>query len=332
MDRCASVGMFAFSHATSRTRRITSESSPTSWSKGAFYGWYFGTCRSAVSPTQLIAQRRQRVRLHERVSTFRNTRPFWWPILGDGRSGGCLWWTQDISHQQQGDVETSSSPLARTTIKEKSLIECLSSDFFKDLRNNGPFGKTVSLSAHRPSCVMKSRERNGAYPTHDAPDDAQRDAAECTSMQSRCARRSRRLAETRGPTSGWRATPTTTSASREVPTPTCWLRKPVRGADKVGAARLTRVAVGLTGSREAGTARPLVSLASERCAQAQSSKSEPRTGEVPSWLSLSRPLVNTPGRSNRSRVGATAEHEPRMVPSRLAEHSQVGLPDAASAR
>jgi len=104
----------------------------------------------------------------------RNTRPilvadFW----GDGPlTGGCLSGGRKYIHiNNKGDVEPCIfAHFATDNIKEKSLIECLSSDFFKDLRNMAPFGKNLLLPCpliDHPGVMKKAVERNGAYPTHD---------------------------------------------------------------------------------------------------------------------------------------------------------------------
>ena len=179
MDRLRERGaMFAFSAtATSQNiDEITSEEfADLMVEKGAFYGWYFLYMPVGREPDlSLMPNAEQRVRLHERVMHIRNTRPilvadFW----GDGPlTGGCLSGGRKYIHiNNKGDVEPCIfAHFATDNIKEKSLIECLSSDFFKDLRNMAPFGKNLLLPCpliDHPGVMKKAVERNGAYPTHD---------------------------------------------------------------------------------------------------------------------------------------------------------------------
>ena len=179
MDRLRERGaMFAFSAtATSQNiDEITSEEfADLMVAKGAFYGWYFLYMPVGREPDlTLMPNAEQRVRLHERVMHIRDTRPilvadFW----GDGPlTGGCLSGGRKYIHiNNKGDVEPCIfAHFATDNIKDKSLIECLSSDFFRDLRNMAPFGKNLLLPCpliDHPGVMKKAVERNGAYPTHD---------------------------------------------------------------------------------------------------------------------------------------------------------------------
>ena len=77
----------------------------------------------------------------------RNTRPllvadFW----GDGTlTGGCLSGGRKYIHiNNKGDVEPCIfAHFATDNIKDKPLLDCLCSDFFKDLRRMQPFGKNL---------------------------------------------------------------------------------------------------------------------------------------------------------------------------------------------
>jgi len=179
MDRLRERGaMFAIScTATSQNvDEITSdEFADKMVEKGAFYGWYFLYMPVGREPDlTLMPTAEDRVRLHEGVKRIRNTRPllvadFW----GDGPlTGGCLSGGRKYIHiNNKGDVEPCIfAHYATDNIRDKSLVDCLSSDFFKDLRSMAPFGKNLLLPCpliDHPGVMKKAVERNGAYPTHD---------------------------------------------------------------------------------------------------------------------------------------------------------------------
>jgi MoaA/NifB/PqqE/SkfB family radical SAM enzyme len=179
MDRLRERGaIFAFS-ATATSQNIdeitSDEFADLMVEKGAFYGWYFLYMPVGREPDlSLMPSADQRVQLHKGVMHIRDTRPllvadFW----GDGAlTGGCLSGGRKYIHiNNKGDVEPCIfAHFATDNIKDKPLIECLSSDFFKDLRSMAPFGKNLLLPCpliDHPGVMKKAVERNGAYPTHD---------------------------------------------------------------------------------------------------------------------------------------------------------------------
>jgi MoaA/NifB/PqqE/SkfB family radical SAM enzyme len=179
MDRLRERGaMFAFS-ATATSQNIeditSDEFADLMVEKGAFYGWYFLYMPVGREPDlSLMPSAEQRVQLHEGVMNIRNTRPllvadFW----GDGPlTGGCLSGGRKYIHiNNKGDVEPCIfAHFATDNIKDKSLVDCLASDFFKDLRSMAPFGRNLLLPCpliDHPGVMKKAVERNGAYPTHD---------------------------------------------------------------------------------------------------------------------------------------------------------------------
>ena len=94
---------------------------------------------------------------------------FW----GDGPlTGGCLSGGRKYLHiNNKGDVEPCIfAHFAVDNIKDKSLVDCLCSDFFKDLRRMQPFGKNLMRPCpiiDHPSILKWAVQRNGAYPTHE---------------------------------------------------------------------------------------------------------------------------------------------------------------------
>jgi hypothetical protein len=179
MDRLRERGiMFAFSAtATSQNiDEITSEPfADLMVEKGAFYGWYFSYMPVGREPDlSLMPTADQRNQLRKGVMHIRNTRPllvadFW----GDGTlTGGCLSGGRKYIHiNNKGDVEPCIfAHFATDNIKDKPLIDCLCSDFFRDLRRMEPFGKNLLRPCpiiDHPAVMKKVVERNNAYPTHE---------------------------------------------------------------------------------------------------------------------------------------------------------------------
>ena len=94
---------------------------------------------------------------------------FW----GDGTlTGGCLSGGRKYIHiNNKGDVEPCIfAHFATDNIKDKPLLDCLCSDFFKDLRRMQPFGKNLLRPCpiiDHPAVMKRAVERNNAYPTHE---------------------------------------------------------------------------------------------------------------------------------------------------------------------
>jgi MoaA/NifB/PqqE/SkfB family radical SAM enzyme len=183
MDRLRErKAMFAYScTATSKNiAEITSdEFASLLVEKGAFYGWYFLYMPVGREPDlSLMPSAEQRLELREGVTRMRSTHPllaadFW----GDGPlTGGCLSAGRKYIHiNNKGDVEPCIfAHFAVDNIKDKSLIEVLGSDFFRDLRNMAPYGKNLLRPCpiiDHPSVLKTAVERNNAYPTHEGAED-----------------------------------------------------------------------------------------------------------------------------------------------------------------
>jgi hypothetical protein len=119
----------------------------------------------------------QREQLRKGVQHIRATRPilaadFW----GDGPlTGGCLSAGRKYLHiNNKGDVEPCIfAHFAVDNIRNKPLIDCLDSDFFKDIRKVQPFGKNLLRPCpiiDHPSILKRAVQKNGAYPTHEGAD------------------------------------------------------------------------------------------------------------------------------------------------------------------
>ncbi|MBC7294629.1 MAG: radical SAM protein, partial [Thermoleophilia bacterium] len=111
--------------------------------KGALYGWYFAYMPVGRDPDlSLMPTPQQRDQLRRGIIHIRNTRPllvadFW----GDGTlTGGCISAGRRYIHiNNKGDVEPCIfAHFAVDNIKDKPLLDCLCSDFFRDLRRMQP--------------------------------------------------------------------------------------------------------------------------------------------------------------------------------------------------
>ncbi len=178
MDRLRERGaMIAFSATATRDNIdevISDEFADLMVEKGAFYGWYFAYMPVGRNPDlNLMPTPDQRDQLRRGVMHIRNTRPllvadFW----GDGTlTGGCLSGGRKYIHiNNKGDVEPCIfAHFATDNIKDKPLLDCLCSDFFRDLRRMQPFGKNLLRPCpiiDHPAVIKKVVERNNAYPTH----------------------------------------------------------------------------------------------------------------------------------------------------------------------
>jgi MoaA/NifB/PqqE/SkfB family radical SAM enzyme len=179
MDRLRERGAF-FAYSCTGTSLnvdeiVSDEFADLMVAKGAAYGWYFLYMPVGREPDlSLMPSAEQRLQLHDGVVHIRSTRPllsvdFW----GDGPlTGGCLSAGRKYLHiNNKGDVEPCVfAHFAADNIKDKSLVDCLCSDFFKDLRRTQPFHKNLMRPCpiiDHPSILKRAVQRNGAYPTHE---------------------------------------------------------------------------------------------------------------------------------------------------------------------
>lgn len=143
--------------------------------KGAHFGFYFSYIPIGRSPDlSLMPTPEERNRLRVAVSHFRNTYPllaidFW----NDGAlSEGCLSGGRNYLHiNNRGDVEPCVfAHFAVDNIREKSLEECLASEFFRALRRAAPYGKNLLRPCpiiDHPRVLRGLVKKYGARPTHD---------------------------------------------------------------------------------------------------------------------------------------------------------------------
>ena len=147
--------------------------------KGAFYGWYFTYIPVGLNPDlSRMPTPQQRDRLRRGVNRIRKTKPilvadFW----NDGAlTGGCIASGRRYLHiNNKGDVEPCVFiHFAVDNLKEKSLMEALGSDYFRDFRSLQPFGRNLLRPCpviDHPSVVKRLVERNHAYPTHEGAEE-----------------------------------------------------------------------------------------------------------------------------------------------------------------
>ncbi|MBC7332883.1 MAG: radical SAM protein [Actinobacteria bacterium] len=143
--------------------------------KGCFIGWYFNYVPIGREPNlDLMPTPQQRDYRRRRILEIRRTKniivaDFW----NDGPLvNGCMAGGKNYLHiNANGDVEPCVFVhFAVDNIKEKSLIEVLTSDFFMAFRKRQPYTENHL----RPCCIIDNpnvlREivaETGAYPTHD---------------------------------------------------------------------------------------------------------------------------------------------------------------------
>jgi MoaA/NifB/PqqE/SkfB family radical SAM enzyme len=182
MDRLRERGIMIAYSATATSHNIDEITSDAfadlMVEKGAFYGWYFIYMPVGREPDlSLMPSPEQRDQLRRGTMHIRQTRPllvadFW----GDGTlTGGCLSAGRKYLHiNNKGDVEPCIfAHFATDNIKDKPLLDCLTSPFFRDLRRMQPFGRNLlrpcPLIDH-PNVMKRAVERNHAYPTHEGAD------------------------------------------------------------------------------------------------------------------------------------------------------------------
>jgi len=143
--------------------------------KGLLYGWYFTYIPVGSSPDMsIMLTPEQRNELRKGVNRVRREKPllvadFW----NDGAlTGGCIAAGRRYVHiSNKGDLEPCVfCHFAVDNLKEKSLVDCLGSDFMRDIRSMQPFGHNLlrpcPLIDH-PSVMKNLVAKHGAYPTHE---------------------------------------------------------------------------------------------------------------------------------------------------------------------
>ena len=146
--------------------------------KGCSIGWYFNyvpvgrTPRMEMMPTpeQRIERRRRLVRLRETRKMI--LADFW----NDGPlTGGCIAGGRSYLHiNSSGDVEPCVfTHFALHNIKQHKLIDVISSDFFRAIRERVPYCENLlrpCLIIDHPALLREIVARHGARPTHPGAD------------------------------------------------------------------------------------------------------------------------------------------------------------------
>lgn len=118
--------------------------------KGAIFGWYFMFMPVGKDPIlDLVPTPAQRVATGNKITELRNKYPiFLADFWNDGpAAGGCLAGGRQYLHVlNTGQVEPCVfAHFNSDNIREKSLIECVNSPFFKDIRAAFPYNDSANL-------------------------------------------------------------------------------------------------------------------------------------------------------------------------------------------
>jgi len=142
--------------------------------KGAYYSWFFQYIPIGMDPdVSLMPTPEQRVKLRQRTLEIRDTKPF---FIGDFWNdgpyvSGCLAGGRNYLHiTHNGLVEPCGFVhFAVDNIREKSLKEVLTSDFFKKIRANQQKIDNLLLPCmiiDHPEFLRQAVKECGAKPTH----------------------------------------------------------------------------------------------------------------------------------------------------------------------
>jgi MoaA/NifB/PqqE/SkfB family radical SAM enzyme len=174
-------GLFFYSVTTTKDNveeSVSDEFIDLMIEKGAALGWYFNYIPVGRRPDfENMPTPEQRNYVRKKVAEIRSRKPillvdFWGdgPLVGGCLAGGKLY----LHINNRGDVEPCIfCHVATDNIKEKSLVECLNSDFFKAIRAAQPFGhndiRPCPLIDH-PGAMASLAKKYGAYLTHPGAD------------------------------------------------------------------------------------------------------------------------------------------------------------------
>lgn len=142
--------------------------------KGCFIGWYFQYMPIGTRPSlDLMTTPEQRIQRLERINRMRREKQvlisdFWCdgPLVG-----GCMAAGHNYLHiNHRGDVEPCVfAHFAVDNIKEKSLLEALNSDFFREIRSRRPYHPNLlrpCMIIDHPYVLRECVAKCGAHPTH----------------------------------------------------------------------------------------------------------------------------------------------------------------------
>jgi len=178
MRKLKERGMF-FGFSATATREnvevVASEKFIQHWlDAGCLFGWYFIYMPVGREPKlDLMPTPEQRVFLSKRVKETRSTKPimvmdFW----NDGEhAGGCIAGGRKYLHvNNKGDYEVCVfCHFAKDNIRDKTLVEAIGSDFFREFRSHQPFNKDLRrpcIMIDNPYILREVVAKTGAYGTH----------------------------------------------------------------------------------------------------------------------------------------------------------------------
>lgn len=146
--------------------------------KGCLIGWYFTYIPIGMAPDIALMQTpEQRDKFRKRVHELRDKKAiFFGDFWNDGPyTNGCIAGGRDYIHiTNRGDVEPCVfAHFAVDNIKDKSLLEAFSSDFFKEIRKRQPFDKnclTPCMIIDNPQILRDIVKKTNAHPTHEGAD------------------------------------------------------------------------------------------------------------------------------------------------------------------
>lgn len=179
MKRLQEAGVlygFSATHTTKNHAAIASEAFYQDMlDKGCAFGWVFQYCPIGRKPTMdLVPTPEQRLERFAVIEKFRRTHPlvvfdFWC----DGEiTDGCMAYGRRYLHVlSSGLVEPCVFVhFAKDSIREKSLVEIVQSDYFKEARSRAPFHsdrRAPCSFIDNPQFLKELVAKYGLKPTHD---------------------------------------------------------------------------------------------------------------------------------------------------------------------
>lgn len=146
--------------------------------KGAYLGWYFLAMPVGANPDMsLMPTPEQRLAMVEAGKHLRATKPFFFVDFWNDAPyvGGCIAGKHYCHITSQGDVEPCIfSHFAQDNIKDKTLLECFNSDYFKKLRSLQPYQENHLLPCmwiDNPHISRSVHTEMDVYPTHKGADE-----------------------------------------------------------------------------------------------------------------------------------------------------------------
>lgn len=144
---------------------------------GSKMSWYFSFMPVGENPmadTKLMLNPKERIELGEKVHSIRRDKPYFAiDFFNDAPYvGGCIAGREYFHINSKLDVEPCIfSHFAVDNLKDKTLLDALSSNFFKDLRQRQPYNDNLLMPCmmiDNTSVIREVVQLHHAYPTHDS--------------------------------------------------------------------------------------------------------------------------------------------------------------------